>query len=249
MGPAELLDYGQRQIAGLVVEEASQNSHIAIVARSLNLAICWWSRRNCRHDTCSRYRSSSMARLAMCISGQYRTWLSPSARNKRFARSAWPNSSAIREEEAITRDGVRIQLNMNAGLLVDLPHLKESGADGIGLFRTELQFLVGTAMPALRDQIAFYRKVFDAADTKPVVFRTLDLGGDKVPSYGRRVREENPAMGWRAIRVALDRPALLRYQVRALIAAAEGRRLRLMLPMISEVSEFGKARGLIDRGT
>jgi phosphotransferase system enzyme I (PtsP) len=136
---------------------------------------------------------------------------------------------------------------MNAGLLVDMPNLKESGADGIGLFRTELQYLVGGAMPALRDQIAFYRQVFEVAGDKPVVFRTLDLGGDKVPSYGRRVREENPAMGWRAIRISLDRPALLRYQVRGLIAAAEGRQLFLLLPMISEVQEFAQARALIDR--
>jgi phosphotransferase system enzyme I (PtsP) len=246
MGPAELLDYGHCQIAGLVVEEASQNSHIAIVARSLDLPFVG-----------GLEGTADAARVADTVIVDGETGdvhLRPvsdmivafrakqALRAQRVAQFA-----AIREEEAITRDGVRIWLNMNAGLLVDLPHLKESGADGIGLFRTELQFLVGAAMPALRDQIAFYRTVFEAAGTKPVVFRTLDLGGDKVPSYGRRVREQNPAMGWRAIRVALDRPALLRYQVRALIAAAEGRHLRLLLPMISEVSEFGKARGLIDR--
>ena len=155
--------------------------------------------------------------------------------------------AAIRDEPAITRDGVRVSLNMNAGLLLDLPHLSESGADGVGLFRTELQFLVGTKMPRLNDQVAFYRQVFDAAGNKPVVFRTLDLGGDKVPSYGRTAREENPALGWRAIRIALDRPALLRYQVRALIAAANGRRLRLLFPMISEVAEFENARAVVGR--
>src|SRR5215467_5279455 len=107
--------------------------------------------------------------------------------------------------------------------------------------------MIGSNMPRLKDQIAFYRQVIDAAGTKPVVFRTLDLGGDKVPSYGRAVREENPALGWRAIRIALDRPALLRYQVRALIAAADGRELRLLLPMVSEVAEFSAAHGLISR--
>ena len=133
--------------------------------------------------------------------------------------------AAIRDVPAVTKDGVHVRLNMNAGLLLDLPHLAESGADGIGLFRTELQFMIGTKMPRLTDQISFYRQVMDAAGDKPVVFRTLDLGGDKIPAYGRAgEREENPALGWRAIRIALDRPALLRYQVRALIAAADGRR-------------------------
>jgi phosphotransferase system enzyme I (PtsP) len=246
MGPAELLDYGRCQIAGLVVEEASQNSHIAIVARSLNLPFV---------GGLEGIADGARAADTVIVDGEDGdVHLRPGSdmvvafRAKQALRAQRvAQFTAIREEEAITRDGVRIRLNMNAGLLVDLPNLKESGADGIGLFRTELQFLVGAAMPALRDQIAFYRKVFEAAGSKPVVFRTLDLGGDKVPSYGRRAREENPAMGWRAIRVALDRPALLRYQVRALIAAAEGRHLRLLLPMISEVSEFGKARALIDR--
>jgi phosphotransferase system enzyme I (PtsP) len=136
---------------------------------------------------------------------------------------------------------------MNAGLLLDLPHLAQSGADGIGLFRTELQFMIGSNMPRLKAQIEFYRQVFDAALGKPVVFRTLDLGGDKVPSYGRTVREENPALGWRALRISLDRPALLRYQVRALITAANGRPLRLLLPMVSEVAEFEAARMQIGR--
>jgi len=155
--------------------------------------------------------------------------------------------AAIKDQPAVTKDGVRIALHMNAGLLVDLPHLAESGADGIGLFRTELQFMLGQSMPSLSDQIAFYSRVLDAAGNKPVVFRTLDLGGDKVPSYGKRAREENPALGWRALRIALDRPALLRYQVRALIAAAAGRTLKILLPMVSEVSEFEAAKAQIGR--
>ena len=153
--------------------------------------------------------------------------------------------AAIRDEPAVTRDGIRVSLNMNAGLLLDLPHLVDSGADGIGLFRTELQFLIGAKMPRLADQIALYQQVLDSAAGKPVVFRTLDLGGDKIPSYGRTAREENPALGWRAIRIALDRPGLLRYQVRALIMAAQGRPLRIMLPMIAEAGEFEAARLLI----
>jgi phosphotransferase system enzyme I (PtsP) len=163
-------------------------------------------------------------------------------RDQRVARIA-----AVRDLPAVTRDGVHVQLMMNAGLLLDMPHLKESGADGVGLFRTELQFMIGEAMPRLADQIAFYSRIIDLAADKPVVFRTLDLGGDKILPYGRWEREENPALGWRAIRIALDRPALLRYQIRALLAASESRVLRLLLPMVSNVAEFNSARALIDR--
>ncbi|MBU6473739.1 MAG: peptidase, partial [Alphaproteobacteria bacterium] len=153
----------------------------------------------------------------------------------------------VRDLPAVTRDGVHIRLMMNAGLMIDMPHLVESGADGVGLFRTELQFMIGQTMPRLADQTAFYRRVIDAADNKPIVFRTLDLGGDKILPYGRWEREENPALGWRAIRIALDRPALLRYQVRALLAASAGRTLRILLPMVSDVAEFNAARALVDR--
>jgi phosphotransferase system enzyme I (PtsP) len=130
-----------------------------------------------------------------------------------------------------------------------MAHLKESGADGVGLFRTELQFMIGETMPRLADQIEFYKAIIDAAADKEVVFRTLDLGGDKVLPYARWEREANPALGWRAIRIALDRPALLRYQVRALLMAATGKTLRIMMPMVSNVDEFNRARALVDRET
>jgi phosphotransferase system enzyme I (PtsP) len=155
--------------------------------------------------------------------------------------------AAIRDTPAVTKDGVHIKLMMNAGLMLDMEHLKESGADGIGLFRTELQFMIGETMPRLADQMAFYKQIIDAAGDKPVIFRTLDLGGDKVLPYARWEREENPALGWRAIRIALDRPALLRYQMRALMQASAGRVLNVLLPLISDVAEFNAARALIDR--
>src|SRR3569833_159232 len=155
--------------------------------------------------------------------------------------------AAVRDLPAVTRDGVPIRLMMNAGLEFDMPQLGQSGADGIGLFRTELQFMIGETMPRLSDPTAFYKKILDAAGDKPVVFRTLDLGGDKVLPYQRWEREENPALGWRAIRIALDRPALLRYQVRAQLMAAARRTLRILLPKVSNVDEFNRARALSDR--
>jgi phosphotransferase system enzyme I (PtsP) len=140
-----------------------------------------------------------------------------------------------------------VALLINAGLVVDLPHIDESGAAGIGLFRTELQFMVAAAFPRTSEQLNLYRTVLDVAGDRPVTFRTLDIGGDKVLPYMRSVEEENPALGWRAIRLGLDRPGLLRSQMRALLKAAAGRELRVMFPMIAAVEEFDQAKGLVER--
>jgi phosphotransferase system enzyme I (PtsP) len=154
---------------------------------------------------------------------------------------------ALRDKPCVTRDGEEISLYLNAGLLVDLPHITETGAAGIGLFRTELQFMVAPQLPRTGEQLALYRAVLDAAAPRPVVFRTLDIGGDKLLPYMRNLEEENPALGWRAIRLGLDRPALLRSQVRALLRAASGRDLRLMFPMVAAVQEFDDAKALVER--
>src|SRR6201999_2594240 len=147
---------------------------------------------------------------------------------------------------AYTRDGAKVTLLMNAGLDVDLDILGETGAEGIGLFRTEFQFMVAEEMPRFNAQTALYGRVMDAAGDLPVTFRTLDLGGDKVLPYLEAEREDNPALGWRAIRMGLDRPALLRLQLRALIAATAGRELRVMFPLVASVEEFRVARALVD---
>jgi phosphotransferase system enzyme I (PtsP) len=135
---------------------------------------------------------------------------------------------------------------INAGLAIDLPHIEDTGAAGIGLFRTELQFMVADTLPRVGEQLSLYRSVLESAGKKPVTFRTLDIGGDKVLPYLRNIEEENPALGWRAIRLGLDRPGLLRSQVRALLRAAGGRELRLMFPMIAAVDEFDKAKALVE---
>jgi phosphotransferase system enzyme I (PtsP) len=169
------------------------------------------------------------------------------AEKVRFRARRQEQYRLIRDRPAVTLDGHRIGLHMNAGLLVDLPHLAESGAEGIGLFRTELQFMIAARMPKLNEQKALYAAVLDAAGSRPVTFRTLDIGGDKVLPYLRRAEEENPAMGWRAIRFGLDRPGLLRMQLRALLQAGAGRELRIMLPMITDLDEIRQAKALIDR--
>jgi len=155
--------------------------------------------------------------------------------------------SKLRDEPAITTDGVEIELYINAGLSFDLDHLDEVGARGVGLFRTEFQFMASETMPGLDEQSNFYKSVIDRAGDRPVVFRTIDLGGDKVaPFMGRREREENPALGWRALRMALDHPFFFRRQLRALIRGSRRKTLRLMFPMVTTVEEFEDARRLLD---
>jgi phosphotransferase system enzyme I (PtsP) len=246
MGPAELLDYGRDKLVALVLEEAASTSHVAIVARSMGLPMV---------ASLDGIADNARAGDAIAVDGEMgEVHLRPAGEivkafeEKRELRvQTQARFAAVRDLPAVTRDGVPIKLMMNAGLEFDMPHLTQSGADGIGLFRTELQFMLGETMPRLADQAAFYKKILDAAGDKPVVFRTLDLGGDKVLPYARWEREENPALGWRAIRIALDRPALLRYQVRALLTASAGRTLRILLPMVSDVDEFNRARALVDR--
>jgi len=226
MGPAELLDYGRDRVSGLVLEEAAPTSHVAIVARALALPLV---------SAAEGIVDTARAGDVIVVDGETgEAHLRPAGdvisafRARRVLRETRAARMAeVRDLPAVTKDGVSIQLMMNAGLVIDMPHLEESGADGIGLFRTELQFMVGETMPRLADQVDFYRRVIEAAGKKPVIFRTLDLGGDKILPYGRWEREENPALGWRALRIALDRPALLRYQVRALLAAASNRTLRI----------------------
>ncbi len=246
MGPAELLDYGRDRLVALVLEGAAATSHVAIVARSMGLPIV---------ASLEGIADNARAGDGIAVDGEMgEVHLRPAAEivkafeeKRAVLVQMQARFAAVRDLPAVTRDGIAIRLMMNAGLEFDMPHLDQSGADGIGLFRTELQFMIGETMPRLADQAAFYKKILDAAGDKPVVFRTLDLGGDKVLPYARWEREENPALGWRAIRIALDRPALLRYQVRALLNASAGRTLRILLPMVSDVDEFNRARALIDR--
>jgi len=246
MGPAELLDYGRDRLLGLALEEAASTSHVAIVARSMGLPLV---------SSLEGIADSARAGNAIVVDGESgEVHLRPLGEivaafeeKQALRQQVQARFAAVRDLPAVTKDGVPIRLMMNAGLELDMPHLKESGADGIGLFRTELQFMLGETMPRLADQCAFYKSILDAAGDQTVVFRTLDLGGDKVLPYARWEREENPALGWRAIRIALDRPALLRYQVRALLMASAGRTLRILLPMVSDVDEFNRGRALIDR--
>ena len=246
MGPAELLDYDRQRLRGLVLEEGSAASHVAIVARALGLAAI--SQTKGALDAVEPGDAAIVdAEVGELHVRPTQEVVSAYADKVRFRARRQAQYAALRAVPPVTLDGERVSLNINAGLVFDLPHLDQSGADGIGLFRTELQFMIASTFPRLEQQTRIYKAILDGAGERPVTFRSLDVGGDKILPYFRANKEENPALGWRAIRMALDRPALFRTQVRALLRAAQGRELRIMLPMIGDVSEFKAARALIDR--
>ncbi|MBM3530117.1 MAG: phosphoenolpyruvate--protein phosphotransferase [Alphaproteobacteria bacterium] len=246
MGPAALLDYDRRKLRGLILEEGGPNSHVAIVARALGIAAVG------EIENISGLVDPGDAVIVDGATGDIH--IRPpsdieSAYSERVKLRARRQAQyrALRDKPCVTKDGESIALMINAGLLVDLPHLSETGAGGIGLFRTELQFMIATEMPRISEQLALYRAVLDSAGDRPVTFRTLDIGGDKVLPYMRAEVEENPALGWRAIRLGLDRPGLMRSQIRALLQAAASRELKVMFPMVATVAEFDEAKGMIER--
>jgi phosphotransferase system enzyme I (PtsP) len=246
MGPAALLDYDRKRLRGLVLEEGGPQSHVAIVARALGIAAVG------EIDNATGIADPGDAIIVDGTAGDVHLRPLPDmeaayAERVRLRARRQQQYQALRDQPCVTRDGEELTLLINAGLSVDLPHIADTGAAGIGLFRTELQFMVAPNFPRASEQYTLYRAVLDAADNKPVTFRTLDIGGDKVLPYMRNIEEENPALGWRAIRLGLDRPALLRTQLRALLRAAGGRSLKIMFPMIATVAEFDQAKELVER--
>lgn len=248
LGPAELLEYDKRRLKGVILEEGSLTAHVVIVARAMGVPVLG---RVAGLRSVVREGDALLLDADQAIATVRPTPAIEDAFNARFARNrekqaAW---AALRDVEPRTRDGERITVMMNAGLRDDMPMLGMTGADGIGLFRTEFQFLVSATLPARERQTRLYRDVMDAAAGKPVVFRTVDIGGDKALPYLRHDEdgdEENPAMGWRALRVALEREGLLKAQARALLEAAGGRTLYVMFPMVSEPWEFDAAKAVFD---
>jgi phosphotransferase system enzyme I (PtsP) len=245
MGPAALLDYDRKKLRGLVLEEGGMTSHVSIVARALGIpAVGEIENATGTVETGDAIIVDGTTghvhlRPRQDIQAAYGERVKLRARRQAQYR-------ALRDRPCVTKDGEKIALMINAGLMIDMPHLEETGAGGIGLFRTELQFMVADTLPRTGEQLALYRSVLDAAAKKPVTFRTLDIGGDKVLPYMRNVEEENPALGWRAIRLGLDRPGLLRSQVRAMLRAAGGRELRIMFPMVATVEEFDQGKALVE---
>ena len=246
MGAAELLDYDRQRLRGLVLEEGGPTSHVTIVAKAMGVPVV---------TQVAGIVSLAESGDAMIVDGETGSvHLRPPhdverayAEKVRFRARRQAQFRALRDRPAITWDGEEIELLLNAGLMVDMPNLDETGAKGIGLFRTELQFMVAPSLPRASEQQQLYERVIETAGPRPVTFRTLDIGGDKVLPYMRSIPEENPAMGWRALRLGLDRPGMLRLQVRALLKAAAGTDLKIMFPMVSDVAELKAARQIVER--
>jgi len=244
MGPVELLDYDRTRLRALILDEGTSASHVAIVAKSLDIPVIG----NVRgvigkvepNDPVFVDGDSGVAYVRPGEDFRKRFTESVAFRDRKRAEYA-----ASRALPAVTADGAAIALQINAGLVMDLDHLRESGAEGVGLYRTEIPFMIREQFPRLGTQTELYREVYEKAGDRPVVFRTLDIGGDKLLPYLRATEDENPAMGWRALRIGLDRPAILRLQIRALLRAAGGKELRVMFPLVSEVAEFETARAML----
>jgi len=248
LGPAELLEYDRRRLKGVILEEGSLTAHVVIVARAMGIPVVGRMR-----ALRGKVREGDQL-LLDGDQGVVDVRPAPAlveAFEARFARNRERQAhyAAMRDVEPVSLDGQRIRVMINAGLRDDMPMLNLTGADGIGLFRTEFQFLVSATLPARERQTRLYRDVLDAAGDRPVVFRTVDIGGDKVLPYLRHndgESEENPAMGWRALRVALEREGLLKVQARALLEAAGGRTLNVMFPMVTEPWEFDAAQAVFE---
>ncbi len=244
LGPAELLDWHARGIAGLVIEDGSAAGHAAVLARALGLPALGGAR-----GVLEAAESGEPAVLdadeALFVLRPEQEVLSAYEREREARCARQARFAELRHRPATTADGTAITLMLNVGLPLELAHLEATGAAGIGLFRTEIAMLARGAVADVAEQAAVYGRVLDAAGARPVLFRTLDLGGDKLLPGSAVPEEENPAMGWRSLRVALDRPAVLRKQARALLLAADGRPLSVMFPMVATVAEFAAARAIL----
>jgi phosphotransferase system enzyme I (PtsP) len=245
LGPAELLDYGAGKLRALILEEGSATSHVAIVARGLEIPLI---------TRCSRALSLIEPLDLLVVDGANgQVFIRPSEdivdsynRSSQLTAERRRLYAEVRDLPAVTQDGEHLSILINASLQIEVPHLETTGAEGIGLYRTEIPFMVRAEYPDVVQQMELYRSILDNADGKPVTFRTLDVGGDKTLPYFPEYKEENPAMGWRAIRIGLDRPAMLRVQLRAMIRAASGKELRVMFPLIAEVAELDAARHILN---
>ena len=246
LGPAELLEYDRRYLKGVVLEEGSLTAHVIIVARAMGVPVLGRVREVFAQVAegdeliVDGANGTVLVRPTAAMIKSYQAMsVLKAKRAERFALT--------KDLPAVTSDGCRVTVMMNAGLAGDAAALDLTGADGIGLFRTEFQFLVSATLPRRERQTELYRSVLAAAGTRPVTFRTVDIGGDKsVPYLLGDEHDENPAMGWRALRLALGRPTLMKVQARALLEAAAGATLNVMFPMVSEPWEFSEAKAIVE---
>ncbi len=244
LGPAQLLEWHARGIGGVAIEEGSTAGHAAILARALGLPALGGTRGiiEAVEEGDEAVLDADEGQLILRPAAEVRSAYARALETRHEVEAGF---AAQRHLPARTRDGVALSLMLNAGLAREVSQLETTGAAGIGLFRTEIAMLARGAIVDVPEQASLYARVLDEAGDRPVRFRTLDLGGDKLLPDAPPQVEENPAMGWRSLRIGLDRPAMLRRQLRALLLAAGGRRLSVMFPMVSTVAEFRAARDLL----
>jgi phosphotransferase system enzyme I (PtsP) len=247
LGPAELLEYDRRRLKAVLLEEGSLTSHMVIVARAIGVPVIG-KLHDIRHSVEDGEPILVDGDNGSIIIRPNRALLSGFEHRMAMSQKRRAEFAAAKSLPARTKDGVKVSVMVNAGLAEDAAALPMTGADGIGLFRTEFQFLISATMPGRERQQRLYSKVLEAAGDRPVVFRTVDIGGDKALPYLADVHEEaeNPAMGWRALRLSLDRSTLMKAQARSLLEASGGKVLRVMFPMVSEPWEYEEARGLFE---
>lgn len=246
LGPAELLDYDRRFIKGLVLEEGVHTAHVAILARALDIPVVGRIPLLLTHAEAGDKLIVNGTKGTVIVnpdSGAFQE-----ARKITTQIKKWQVlNKEVSNKPCKTLDNTLISLTLNAGLPIDLHHLEEFSFEGIGLYRTEIPFMMRSSFPDVKTQTEIYKDIFEHAKGQPITFRTLDIGGDKIVPYMWHVQDENPVLGWRAIRVSLDKPAILRQQARALIHASGGQHLRILFPMVSELSEYLEARNHVEQ--
>ncbi len=241
MGPADLMDYDYKKIRGLIIEDGTPTMHVAIVAKALNIPVIAKIR--------GIFKDVKDGEILGIDGHEGYVYINPADDIKEKFKSRQKDLSVILKQlEKLnkypnkTLDGIKIKLNINIGLDFDMEYLSSTKCDGIGLYRTEIPFMTAEKMPDVNQQISFYKKLIDKAGNKSVVFRSLDVGSDKLLPYWNNMDEDNPAIGWRSIRITLDRRAILRKQMKAFLRSAAGKELNVMFPMIASLEEFLDAK-------
>ncbi|WP_040259510.1 phosphoenolpyruvate--protein phosphotransferase [Pseudomonas massiliensis] len=246
LSPAMLGEVPEGKLVGLVSVMGSGNSHVAILARAMGIPTVMglvdlpYSKVDGIQMIVDGYHGEVFTNPSEILSKQYAAVVEEE-------RQLTKGLDALRELPCVTLDGHRMPLWVNTGLLADVARAQQRGAEGVGLYRTEVPFMINQRFPSEKEQLAIYREQLAAFHPLPVTMRSLDIGGDKSLSYFP-IKEENPFLGWRGIRVTLDHPEIFLVQARAMLKASEGlNNLRILLPMISGIHELEEALHLLHR--
>lgn len=241
MGPADLMDYDYKKIRGLLIEDGTPTMHVAIVAKALGLPVI--------SKIKGMLDEIKDGQLIAIDGNEGYLYTSPSKslqqkfNAKKIEKEQFQKKlEELKDKPSITKDKTKINLYINVGLSFDLDYIDSTNCDGVGLYRTEIPFMASDVMPDVSRQFGYYKDLMDRAGDRKVIFRSLDVGSDKLLPYWSNSGEENPAIGWRSIRITLDRRAILRKQMRAFLRAAADKELNVMFPMISNLSEFEEAK-------